>query len=167
MWEYPIARAWADFAGGSRIYGGTNEIMRNSFRARSEPGMPMINLAMGLERARSSTPRKPAVHFADRLHHVRDLDAAATRSRTGFARWALGRGDNVALGAPTCRVPGRHYGILKPARPWSVSVLSKAPESLSPRGPQANGVLLLEGTADLPLAGGARGIRQGAAPEFS
>jgi acyl-CoA dehydrogenase len=27
MWEYPIARAWAD-ARIARIYGGTNEIMR-------------------------------------------------------------------------------------------------------------------------------------------
>jgi acyl-CoA dehydrogenase len=27
MWEFPIARAWAD-ARASRIYGGTNEIMK-------------------------------------------------------------------------------------------------------------------------------------------
>jgi acyl-CoA dehydrogenase len=27
MWEYPIARAWAD-ARVQRIYGGTNEIMK-------------------------------------------------------------------------------------------------------------------------------------------
>jgi alkylation response protein AidB-like acyl-CoA dehydrogenase len=27
MWEYPVARAWAD-ARVQRIYGGTNEIMK-------------------------------------------------------------------------------------------------------------------------------------------
>jgi long-chain acyl-CoA synthetase len=133
--------------------------------------MPMINLAMCLERGAQLHPRKPAVHFADRLLTYADLDAAASQVANGLRAMGIGRGDNVALACPNVPwFPVVYYGILKAgATVVPVSVLSKAPEiAYHLEDSRAKVFFCFEGTADLPLGKeGHAGFRQwGGCREF-
>jgi long-chain acyl-CoA synthetase len=116
--------------------------------------MPMINLALGLERGAQIHADRPAIFFADRTLTYRELDAAVNRVANGLRALGIGRGDNVALACPNIPYfPIVYYGILKAgATVVPLSVLCKAPEfAYHLEDSQARAFFCFEGSAELPL----------------